>query len=1003
MTSPSFKQCWRMFSGIVAVAATLVLSQSEAIAPLESAVYRGLFQLRGAQMWEERIVLITIDDETLAQIGQFPLPRDYYTQLLEQLSRSRPAVIGFNILFPESSPADAELADAMAKANNIVLASAVDARGYPLLPNKLLHRAAIAIGHILEEPANDGIVYQIQSWQARQKAFGVAIADIYGQQHSVVNLTAREQTLGINWPGAQASLTQYSFIEVLSGQLPPAAFNDKIVLVGLTATGSDPLPTPYDYDPPGSSLLLHAAVIDNILQERSLLAVGLGGWWPLLLLATPAIGYWLFGQSLRWQLAITLGGLLGWASLSVLLFYNLYWLPVVPPLILWGLMGTGAILSQQLLANMTLQSLLEDLWQQYRQDKGLALRMQTPQHSIPGELGPEVRKLVVLANSWGWAQATQTAIAQTVPIGLLAADDRDQIWFCNSLAMEWLPTKPKQSLSSVLVPQWLLAANWQQIRIELAQRRTVSPIECQRGYQWFELRFERLENLRQPNPLLQDGRQGTLMVIENITHRKTIELQLRSLNRGLKNEIRQRTVELETVNLSLLQEVIERQQAQEQLAYLALHDELTGLPNRTQLKTRLQTLVQQVAENRSGQFAVLFIDCDRFKLVNDSFGHLVGDKLLQAIALRLDQSVSHQDLVARFGGDEFVILLVDIQQSRTAIKIAQRIRQQLQEPFLIEDQKLYTGCSIGIVFSNSDYRQADDMLRDADTAMYRAKRAGIGKVLFKPEMHFAVRSSLQLETDLRLSLQHQELIVHYQPIFGINTQTIVGFEALLRWQHPRRGLITPDKFIPLAEETGLIIPIGQWVMQKACQQLRNWQDRRLLQPDAFMSVNLSAQQFNERQLLNRIDKILQETQLESRYLKLEITESAIMANSETAVSTFKALKDRGIHLSIDDFGTGYSSLSYLHCFPIDVLKVDRSFIQRMGQGHKYLSLVRAIKTLAHHFDMTMIAEGIETQTQVEYLRAMKCSLGQGYFFCPPMDYQSLEARYLCPLSETEAR
>ncbi|MEM1311296.1 MAG: EAL domain-containing protein, partial [Cyanobacteria bacterium P01_H01_bin.153] len=876
-------------------------------------------------------------------------------------------------------------------------------QGYPLVPQKPLHRAAVAIGHILEDPTNDGMVYQISPWEARQQAFGIAIADIYGQQHSAVDLPNLDQSFGINWPAAQADLAQYSFVEVLSGQVPPATFNDKIVLIGLTATGSDPVATPFDYDPPGNGTLLHAAVIDNVLQQRSLQAIALDSWWTLLLLATPVISYWLFSQSFRWQLAITLGGLGGWSGLSLLLFYNMYWLPVVPPLILWSLMGTGTILSQQFLANVTLQSLLDDLWQQYSQDTGLALRMQTPQHPVPEELGPEVRKLIVLANSWGWAQATQTAIAQTVPIGLLAADDHDQVWFCNSLAMEWLAIEIKQPLSSALVPQWLAAETWQRTLSELTQHKTIPPIECQQGYQWFELRFERLENLEQPNPLLRDGRQGLLMVIENITHRKTVELQLRSLNRGLENEIRQRTVELQTVNLSLLEEVLERQQAQEQLAYQALHDELTGLPNRTQLKTQLQRLVQRSAENQESLFAVLFIDCDRFKLVNDSFGHLVGDKLLQAIALRLSQSVSHQDLVARFGGDEFVILLTDLKQPQAAINVAQRIRHQLQKPFLIEHQKLYTGCSIGIVLSGADYQQADEMLRDADTAMYRAKRTGIGKVLFKPEMHFAVRSSLELETDLRLSLQQQELVVYYQPIFDIDTQTIVGFEALLRWQHPRQGLVGPDKFIPLAEETGMIIPIGQWVMHEACQQLRHWQDRCLVHPDAFMSVNLSAQQFNEHRLLNRIDKVLRETRLDSCYLKLEITESAIMADSETAVNTFKALKDRDIRLSIDDFGTGYSSLSYLHCFPIDVLKVDRSFIQRMSKGQKHLSLVQAIKTLSHHFNMTMIAEGIETRTQIEHLRTMKCSLGQGYFFCPPMDNQSLEAHCLCPVPETKTR
>jgi EAL domain-containing protein (putative c-di-GMP-specific phosphodiesterase class I) len=300
------------------------------------------------------------------------------------------------------------------------------------------------------------------------------------------------------------------------------------------------------------------------------------------------------------------------------------------------------------------------------------------------------------------------------------------------------------------------------------------------------------------------------------------------------------------------------------------------------------------------------------------------------------------------------------------------------------------------VLSNPAYQQADDLLRDADTAMYQAKRSGRGSLLFRPEMHLAVRSSLQLETDLRGALDQHELVVHYQPIVNIETETIAGFEALVRWHHPQHGVIGPDKFIPIAEETGLIIPIGQWVMKTACQQLRQWQDRRLLSTEVFMSVNLSVQQFNEPQLLDRIDETLEVTQLDSQYLKLEITESAIMANSETAVNTFKALKDRGIRLGIDDFGTGYSSLSYLHSFPIDVLKVDRSFIQRMTTGQKHLSLVQAIKTLAYHFEMTMVAEGIETAMQMDCLRSMQCSLGQGYFFSPPVDHGTIETQYLQP-------
>lgn len=997
MTSPFSKKLWRLLPGLTAALITVGLQQTGAIAPLEDAAYRGFFRIRGERQWDNRIVLITIDDATLAQLGEFPLSRDHYTRLLEQLSASPPAVIGFNLLFVEPSPADAEFAVAIADANNVVLAAAVDARGYPLLPVQPLNYASIASGHILKDAGSSGVVHQLAPQKGRQLAFGISLAQTYELRQSQVKMPPLEHPLRLNWPGPKESLSQYSLVDVLAGRIAPIAFDDKIVLVGMSATGVDALPTPFDYDPPASGLLMHAAVLDNILQQRSLQTVPFNGIWVFMLLSMPGVSYWLFGQPLRWQLAVTFAGCLGWLALNLLLFYGLYWLPVVPPLLLMGLTGLGTIFSQQLRANLALQHLLEDLWQHYHRDADLTLPPEVPPHAIAEALGPEVSKLAALANTWGWAQITQSAITQTVPVGLLVADEQGLVWFCNALAMQWLPIRLQESLTNALVPQWIDADTWRMILQQFEQRAPLPTCESQQGDRWFELRFERLATLKHDNPLLQDGRQGLLLLVENITHRKVIELQLRSLNRGLEDEIRQRASELETMNLNLVQEILEHQEAQAQLAHQARHDELTGLPNRTQFKARLTELVNQCHPGEQ-LFAVLFIDCDRFKLVNDSFGHLVGDQLLQAIAGRLEQSLEATDLVARFGGDEFTLLITHLQDPHAAVKVAQRIRRQLQKPFLIAERQLYTGCSIGIVLSDSTYQQADEMLRDADTAMYRAKHSGTGIVLFEPEMHLAVRSTLQLETDLRHSLQHDELIVHYQPIFGIHSQKIAGFEALLRWRHPRYGVVGPDKFIPIAEETGMIIPIGQWVMQEACQQLRHWQDRHLLPGDAFMSVNLSAQQFNEHQLLERIDATLRATALEGQFLKLEITESVLMTHTETATNTFKALKDRGICLGIDDFGTGYSSLSYLHHFPIDVLKVDRSFIQRMTNGQKHLSLVQAIKTLAYHFDMTMVAEGIETETQMEHLRAMECSLGQGYFFCPPMDHQTLEAQYLCTVA-----
>ena len=993
MTLPFSKTAWRLLPGLLAAAVMVGLYPLKAITPLDEAAYRGLFRLRGERPWHDDIVLIVIDDNTLAQLGQFPLPRDYYTQLLLQLSQAQPAVIGFNILFVEPRPGDEALAQAIATANNVVLASAVDAKGDTLMPIAPLQQAAIATGHILHSPESQGLMHQVSPLQAQQPAFGIAIADSYRQhQAAQVTLPPENQALWINWPGPQTTVTQYSFADVVSGRIDPSAFDNRMVLVGMTATGVDALSTPYDVNPPSSGLLLHAAVVDNVLLQRDLQPLWNQGAWLLLLLAMPALSYYLFGQSLRRQLWITALGLAGWGGLSVLLFYGAYWLPVVPPLLLWGLTGASTMLTQQFRANRSLQRLVTDLWQHYHQVSHPALWPAAPADHIAADLGPEVARLASLANAWGWGQATQSAIAQTAPIGMLAADEQAQVWYCNNLAMQWLAIQLQQSLFAALVPTWLTSDTWQTVADQLAQGEASAPIECRQGDQWFELRFTPLANLTQPNPLLSDRRRGLLLLIENITHRKVIELQLRSLNQGLETEIAQQASTLEAVSHNLLQEILERQQAQAQLAHQALHDELTGLPNRTQLKARLTELLAQF-HDQGTPFAVLFIDCDRFKLVNDSFGHLVGDQLLKAISQRLQKNVASSDLVSRFGGDEFILLLTPIDNAQAALQVAQRLRQQLKSPFSISDRQLYTGCSIGVVISDSTYQEADELLRDADTAMYQAKQHGKGSVLFQPEMHIAVRSSLQLEIDLRNAIQQQELVIHYQPIFDLETQAIAGFEALLRWQHPQLGTVEPDQFIPIAEETGMIIDIGQWVLQQACQQLSRWQHQQLLPDTTFMSVNLSAQQLNDPQLLGRIDAALNNIPLGCHCLKLEVTESALMSNSEQAIAIFKALKAQGIRLGIDDFGTGYSSLSYLHHFPLDILKVDRSFIQWMTDDQKHLSLVQAIKTLAYHFGMTMVAEGIETEAQLKHLRAMKCCLGQGYFFSPPMDSQSLEQQY----------
>jgi diguanylate cyclase (GGDEF)-like protein len=460
--------------------------------------------------------------------------------------------------------------------------------------------------------------------------------------------------------------------------------------------------------------------------------------------------------------------------------------------------------------------------------------------------------------------------------------------------------------------------------------------------------------------------------VQNQLELKAAEKEICQLNAQLEERVKERTQQLEIANAQLLE--------------MALHDALTGLPNRTLFMERLQQALNRASSDSVYQFAVLFLDCDRFKVINDSLGHLIGDELLIAIARRLEASLSQSDTLARLGGDEFAILLTEVKEVSSAAFVANQILESLSHPFQLKGHEVFINASIGIAPGNFNYNQPEHLLRDADTAMYRAKTLGKGQYqIFDPAMHDAALQLLHLETELRRAIIQQEFIVHYQPIVDLNTGRIAGFEALVRWHHPQRGMVSPNAFIPVAEETGLIIPIGNWVLRQACHQLRLWQKEKLKGIPLFMSVNLSVRQFAQPDLIEQIDLILEETQLKSQSLKLEITESAIMDNANSAAVILQKLRERSIQLSIDDFGTGYSSLSYLHSFPINTLKVDRSFVRRIDGNPKNLGLIPAIMSIAQTMGMSVIAEGIETSQQLAQLRNLGCGFGQGYLFSKPMD------------------
>ncbi len=436
-------------------------------------------------------------------------------------------------------------------------------------------------------------------------------------------------------------------------------------------------------------------------------------------------------------------------------------------------------------------------------------------------------------------------------------------------------------------------------------------------------------------------------------------------------------------------DVTDQKAAEQQLLHNAFHDPLTALPNRVLFTDRLRRVLDEVKSGDGASFAVLFLDLDRFKVVNDSLGHQIGDQLLVAAARRLEACLRPGDMVARLGGDEFAIIVDRVKHSSDAVQAAERIREHLAAPFNLSGHEVFISASIGISLNQIASEEPEDILRNADTAMYRAKEHGRGSFeLFDKGMHIRNAALSQLQTGLRRALAHGEFRVHYQPIISLDSWRISGFEALVRWEHPEHGYISPLKFIPVAEETGLIIPIGQWVLREACEQLRAWQEQFPSDPPLSISVNLSGKQLSQPDLIDRISKILDETGLAPESLKIEITESAIIENIDAAATTLKRIKALGIRLSLDDFGTGYSSLSYLHRFPIDTLKIDRSFVSRINLP-KNTEIVRTILTLASNLGMDVVAEGVETRDQILQLTGLNCEYVQGYLLSKPIDGRAM--------------
>lgn len=480
----------------------------------------------------------------------------------------------------------------------------------------------------------------------------------------------------------------------------------------------------------------------------------------------------------------------------------------------------------------------------------------------------------------------------------------------------------------------------------------------------------------------------------NLAHQATYKLdELERMVQKQTEELREANEQLQQSNGSLHQEISERRRAEDQLRYNSLHDTLTDLPNRAMLMERLDRCIERTARNDDYLFGVLFMDVDNFKIVNDSLGHRVGDQLLRAISKRLVRclrgldtaSRPGNDTTARLGGDEFVVLLDGMRDPANAAMVAQRISQTLSKPFSIDGKEIVTGVSVGIATSDNQYTDAVDMLRDADTALYQAKEKGRGRYeMFNREMHEKVMARLEIEADLRKIIERDQLHLQYQPIVRVSDGVIEGFEALVRWIHPTRGLISPLDFIPVAEETGTIVEIGEWVLREACRQAHEWRTTVPGFEDLSMSVNVSSRQLVCNDFLAQVESAITDTGLDPHGLKLEVTESVMIEDERTTV-VLQQIRDRGIAIRMDDFGTGYSSLSYLHNLPIDAIKLDRAFIRDMSLDGHHAATVQAVMVLAKNRGFTVIAEGVETAEHLATLQVLDCDLAQGFFFSKPVN------------------
>jgi diguanylate cyclase (GGDEF)-like protein/PAS domain S-box-containing protein len=975
---------------------------------LERGALDAMFQMRGRLYPSQKVVIVQADEATVAHWKRWPLPREVYAEIVRNLKHDGAKTIAFDVQFPVASdrPADdADLIKACREAGNVIQASNFHIPGVhtsassaspegrvPPLAERFrltdhshfgfsatgretaipaLLDTAPFMGHVLVFPElSDGGLLRIPHFvrftngaypslalAAAVHYLGLKPKDVTVTDDAVevagrrIPINAQGEAL-VNWVGPPGTIPTYTFQEVLAARpeerLPPGTFRDCVVLIGITHAGAfERYATPFSSVQP--AVELQASALDNILENRPLREAP-ALWNFALLLATALVAGVLTAQrdaraSAIWTLVLCVGL---WIAGFLFLWHAMLYLKIAAP-IMGVLLTCAATLSYRQLRDAHELKIAEERY---------ALASRGANDGI-----------------WDWnLQSGEIYFSPRWKTMIGLADTAHE-----STPSEWLRRVHSDDDAKLQA-------------------------DLTRHLDGHSAHFENEHRL-----LHEDG-----------IYRWVLARGIRVLGEhGQPSRI-----------AGSLTDITERKVAEEQLLRNAFYDGLTNLPNRALFMDRLGRAIGRARRHPDYLFAVLFLDVDRFKVVNDSLGHVVGDELLMAVAKRLEKCLRPGDTAARLGGDEFTLLLDDVHDIEDATRVAERVHIELSKPFTLGGAELFPAASIGIAISGDKgvltrYERPEDLLRDADTAMYRAKALGRGRhEIFDEAMHERAVATLRLETDLRRALENQSFHVFYQPIVSLGDGRITGFEALARWEHPERGMVPPSEFIPLAEETGLVIALDHQILRQACRQARIWQqqfpreahawndsasdgatDARLLEEIVFdgavpaasdseastlltLSANLSSKHFSQPDLPAQIEQILKETAFPPAQLRLEITESVILDNIESAAAILQQLKGLGVQLALDDFGTGYSSLSYLHRLPLDILKIDRSFVMRLGGGKSGLDdnseIVSAIIMLARNLNMAIVAEGVETRAQMEKLQSLRCEYGQGFYFSRPL-------------------